>query len=393
MFAALLLLTLTPSAQAQPYAMAEAAITLDLPAGWDMTRWSDWDFRANHSAGMALEIWYTPWQLPIDSGLQPGLAALYTEHLDEQRAGGIALTPTTVTKVGALPVARTDATFQFDRTGPKGAARFAAFAGEGKVVHVGVYGPAANAARASGALDAILARLTVDKGPADLASLSTPQKTTMGFTVALPAGWRVPTGKERDEALTLASVVGSDRPSDCFIAARPALSTDAASVMFLCQAHWQMGLLDEYSFEGESALLKQKLFGKAAEKIPAPTPIDAKDRTGVLFRPEINDHGLRLGVVPYDQGQVAAWVVGPKDAGEALDAATTAVVAGLSYEGPDNGKVPVDAGAWIAHTMTYRPFHPAVVVCVGLSLMLMAGLAVLVFRKRPQPHHGGYGQY
>jgi hypothetical protein len=392
MFVALLLALAGAPAHAQPYAMAEAGITLDLPAGWDMTRWSDWDFRASHPAGMALEVWYSPWQIALDDTLGPALSTIYTEHLEEERAGGINVGPTTKATVGSLALVRTDTSFQFDRTGPKGVTHAAAFAGEGKVLFVAVYAPTANAARAASALDQILQRLTVDKPAVDLAPLSAPQKTNMGFTVALPAGWRVPTGAERDELMKLSSVVGAEKPADCFLAARPSLDAEAVAGMFLCKANWHMKILDEYSFDDEAAALKALLFGKAAEKIAAPTPIQTKDRTAILMKPEINGRELRLAVVPYDQGQVAAWLVGPKGSGETLDAAATATLQGLTYEGPDNGVPPFQAGAWVAHTFAYRPFHPLVLAVVAAGLLFLAGVGFLVFRKAPN-RNPGYGSY
>ena len=42
----LLLSIVTPAANAEPYVMNDVGGTLALPAGFEMTRWSDWDFKA-----------------------------------------------------------------------------------------------------------------------------------------------------------------------------------------------------------------------------------------------------------------------------------------------------------------------------------------------------------
>lgn len=380
------LLLTVPTATAAPFVLTEAGITLTLPAQWEMTRWSDWDLNARHPAGMAMEQWTTSWQVPLSVDLGPDLAKLYTKQLEGQRAGDIAAAPTVLDTIGAIPVARTDLSFRIDRTGPKGVAYVATLAGDGKLIHVAVYAAASNSGRAAAALDALVSTMSIEKPAADLAGLGGTQKTSLGFSVPLPEGWRVPLASERNELLTAASVTAVQKPEACFAAAHPRVS--AATVMLVCQEHWQMGILDESSFDGESALLKTLIYGKAADKVPPPEQITGKDRLGILFRPEINGHDMRMAVIPYDRGQAVAWMVGPTGSGAELDSVAKSVLGGLVYEGPDNGKSPATAGQRIVHTLTYRPFHPAVLVCVGLSLLVMGGLAVLVFR--PRHRHQSY---
>lgn len=389
MFLALLLPLLAP-AHAEPYALAEAGITLNLPAGWEMTRWSDWDFRGKHSAGMALEVWYSPWQLPLDGSLGPALQKQYADHLEEQRAGEVTVTPgSSPVTMGEVEVISTAMRFKFDRTGPNGVAYAAAFPAEGKLMHIVVYAPASNAARASSAVEALVSRLSIEKPPADLTATTGPQTSPLGFTVALPAGWRVPLESERSEALALVKETPISKPKDCFVAAHPDMN-GAASAMFLCQESWRLGILDEYSFEEEGGRLKDLIFAKAAAAIPAPDPVETKDRMGVVFRPSTKDHDLSMGVLPYDRGQVVAWVVGPSGTSEALENTLRKTFTDLTFAGPDNGKPPYGPGEWVVHTLTYRPFHPAVLLCVGIALLFVGGLGFLVFRGGKKPQTVGY---
>ena len=43
---AMLLGTAAPTAHAEPFLMNDVGGTLTLPAGFEMVRWSDWDFKA-----------------------------------------------------------------------------------------------------------------------------------------------------------------------------------------------------------------------------------------------------------------------------------------------------------------------------------------------------------
>jgi len=127
------------------------------------------------------------------------------------------------------------------------------------------------------------------------------------------------------------------------------------------------------------------LFGKAASKVAPPDPLPAADRTGFLIRPEINDHDLRVGVVPYDRGALMGWVVGPSGSGVSLESALLDTVRGLGFEGPDGGQPAHTFGEKLAHVLSYEPFHPGVLCCGGATLAFLGGIAALVFRRKPPP--------
>src|SRR5688572_2062653 len=57
-------------ADAPEFLLGDLGVRLDLPAGsWRMTRWSDWDFKAEGRDGaMLLFAWATPVQTPVVEG-------------------------------------------------------------------------------------------------------------------------------------------------------------------------------------------------------------------------------------------------------------------------------------------------------------------------------------
>lgn len=385
-------LALLPLAFAESYALADAGVTLDLPGGWEMTRWSDWDFKGRTpDGGVALELWTTPWQTPPSEDAAKGFAALHRAKLDEMRAADVQMTRAAVENVGGRDVARVDLAFAFEKKGPKGVAYAASFPVEGKVVHLLTLAAAPNAAKAERALETVLQRLSVQKAPADLSNLGGELKTDLGFAATLPSGWRAPLPAERAEIATAIGSVGPKDPAACGAAVKP-LPAGGADLMLLCREEWALGIVSEASFRDEEKLLKERLFGKAAEKLAPADPIVTKDRTGFLLRPIVPDRDLRMAVLPYDRGTVVGWAAGPEGEAGYLEEALRATVTGLAYEGPDGGAPKHDAGAVVVHTLTYDPFHPGVLLCGGSAIAVMGGLLWIALRpkkKVEEPHHYG----
>ncbi len=370
-------------AHAEVYALADAGITLDVPAGWEMTRWSDWDWTGKTGdGGVAVEVWYTPFQVAINKDAAERWAGLYRDKLDDMRAVGVLRDDLVLGETAGRPTARTTMRFSFDKGGPKGVMVVAAFPVEGKVMHVATLAAAQNAGRATSALDALLARLTVQKPAAEILALGGPSPATAGFTATLPSGWRRPLPAEEPDAdKALAALgIGPKDPSACLRAIRPS-PVGEVDLMLFCGEPWKMGILDDDSFSTEEALLKQRYFGKAADKLPPAVKLERSDRLGILLAPDVSGKALRIGAVPYDRGTVVAWGVGEPGSAEELESAIRATSASLAFDGPDGGASVHEAGEWIVHTLTYRPFHPAVVGAGALFLAVLGGFGWLVFRK------------
>ncbi len=367
------LLTLSSPAHAEPYVMAGAGITMNLPRGWEMTRWSDWDFKAK-ADGLALDLWYTPWQVdaPVGTVLQP----IYLAHLKDQSAKNPAVLPGIA---GAAPGhwVHTRATFDLDGGG-KAVAHFAAIPGDGKVLHIGIYAAASADHRASDDLDAIVHGLKIDAPPAKLntTAVDAPDKN---FTVKPPEGWREVLKSERDNAESLMGKTGAGKLDGCVLLAAPTVDGNEASVLAACPQKWQLGFADDASFADDAMTLRSLVFGKAAEKIPVADKIALPDRNAMLFRPTINDYALRFAALPYDEGAISIWGIAPESAADALEAGVKATLSGLTFPGPENGLAQHALGDLVYHELSYDPL---VMGISGLSVVGALGtLGFLLFRK------------
>ncbi|MDP2308166.1 MAG: hypothetical protein Q8P18_19255 [Pseudomonadota bacterium] len=381
------LLALSP-ARADVFALADAGITLDVPAGWEMTRWSDWDWKGKTGDGaVAVEVWYTPFQVPITKEAAERWAGLYGDKLDDMRAVGVLRDTVSLADVGGRPTARTTMHFAFEKGGPKGVMVVAAFPVEGKVMHVAMLAAAPNASRATAALDTVLARLSVQKPAAEILALGGPATTALGFGATLPGGWRRPLPIEEPEAdKALAAIgVGPKDPSACLRAIRPSPSGEVDLILF-CGESWKMGILDEDSFLVEEDLLKKRFFGKAADKVPVALKLERNDRLGILLAPDVSGKALRIAAIPYDRGTIVAWGVGEPDSAAELESAIRATSASFTFDGPDGGASIHEVGEWVVHTLSYRPWHPAVIAAGALFLAVLGAFGWLIFggaRRKP----------
>lgn len=372
-------LAASPAAAATPpYDLAEAGVTVQLPRGWEMTRWSDWDFKGK-ADGLALDIWTTPWQVEpaVGTALQP----VYAEHLKEQRARDAAVLPGIAGVGGRAPWVQTRATFGLDGGG-KAVAYFAALATDGKVVHIGMYGAANADRRAASDLAALVAGLTITKPAAALPTGPVAAGADAGFGVTPPAGWRAVLASERDEAVRALAKTGAGKLDACALLAAPG-STGGAAVMAACPQTWQIGFADDNSFADDAGTLRALVFGKAAATVPDAEKVALADRNGMLFRPTVNDHALRFATVAYDKGAVSIWAIGPADQGEAVERGVQDALSGLVFSGPENGLAQHAMGDVVFHALSYDP-----VVMGGAAVMVLGvlgGLGFLVMRKPARP--------
>ena len=376
-----------PLSLAESYALTDAGVTLDLPGGWEMTRWSDWDFKGRTGdGGVAIEAWYTAFQVPIEKDAAEKWAGLYAEKLDEMRASNVTRADLKLDDVAGRRTARTKMTFSMEKGGPKGAMFAAAFPVEGKVMHVATFAVGPNVPKAQAALDTLLVRLSVQKPAAELLALGGKSPTELGFTATLPDGWRRPLPNEEEAALASLTAIGigPKDPSACLRAIHPGPGGEA-DLMVFCSESWKMGIVDDTSFADQEVLLKQRFFGQLADKLPAADRIERADRLGFLLSPTINDHDLRIAAVPYDRGTVVAWAVGVPGHGDALGSALRATAAGLEFSGPEGGASVHETGEWIVHVLTYDPTHPAVLASGLFVVAMLGGIGWLVFRRPSTP--------
>ncbi|MSP54706.1 MAG: hypothetical protein EXR69_03740 [Myxococcales bacterium] len=374
LYASLLALDiLVGPSRAEPYVMAGAGITVNMPRGWEMTRWSDWDFKAK-ADGLILDLWYTPWQVdvPVGTAMQP----VYLEHLAEQHAKNPAVLPG-IAGEGAKRWLHTRATFDLDGGG-RAVAHFAAIPGDGKVLHIGVYGTSSADKRSSAALDAYVAALTMEAPPAPLnaASLEAPDR---GFTVTPPQGWRSVLPSERENAEALFGKTGAGKLEACVLLAAPTADGRHASLIAACPQVWQVGFADDASFADDALVLRGLVFGKAVGKIPAAEKVALADRNAMLFRPTINDYQLLFAATSYDKGAISLWAIGPDSDAAGLEAGVKGALSGLVFPGPENGLAQHALGEIVYHELSYNPLVMGV---AGLGVFgVLGGFGAMLFRK------------
>lgn len=379
------MLALTLCALAARYDMKDVGITLDLPDRWESRQWSDLDFTGRSPDGnVVLKVWFTPWQTEVTEANANGWAAHYREKLEDDKAKNVRMEKVSMGQVQGQPAARVE--MRFAQEGVKGVYYATAFATEGRIAHIAAFGVAERAAQVEATLNGVLEKIKVDRMPADLASLMKPLVSPLGVTLSPPTGWRAPLDAEAKDLETLAGTVGETDIGRCSALVHPLPSTQAELMLF-CGRDWSIGVLDDASFADQEPVMRGLLFGKAATEVKPGVPLALSDRTGVWLAPEVAKNDLRVAMIPYDRGVLLGWAVGPNGSAEALDQALRATVEGISYQGPDNGLPAHGLGTTFLHLLSYKPWHPAILGSAFGGLVVLVGLARLIFRSSPPQTH------
>lgn len=365
-------------ALAVPFDLNDAGVVFELP-GWETARWTNWDFRSTNTSGpMALEIWYSPWQQELTEEVGRAQAALYRDRLEAlERAKNIRMENIQIQDVQGRTTALLTVRFNFDRVNARGILMGASFPGDGKMVHVAVYGPAESEAKVRAARQQLLAAIRQISPPA--ATSAGPVDAPYG-KVSLPSGWRLPLASETKEMEERTKLTGEADPTRCVTAIHP-LPIGAPDVLTLCTRDWRFGPLDLDSFPDREPAFRQGLYGKAADKVAAGSLLTVGDRNAVGFSPELAGYDMRAVVVPYEDKVLVAKVLGAAGSGESLQTALNETLSGIAWSGPDNGKPAYTFGETLVHGLKYNPFHPLKLLCVLLSLGAVAFLAKRVLGR------------
>lgn len=364
------------------YALPDAGVTLAAP-NWHMSRWSDWDWKGRTpDNGSVASVWYTAFQFPVDESTRDAILANWTQKLtDEERGEGVAFSAPTIADEGGKYVIRAQAAFMAGDT--KAVFYGAAFATEGKLVHIGTYAAAPNASRAKSAIDLLVAKAAISKQPGDVSSLGGTLATD-STTLTLPPGWRRPLAAEQADVTAMYGRTLARDTDKCAAAIYPA-APGVADLALLCEGGPDLGIVDEYSFATAGHTLASGLFGKAADKLAPAEPVLTAHGPAALLR--AND-GLYVAAIPMNEGSAVAWFVGRADADAELAAAAKAMVASCTLKAD---RAPSHAfGAMVAHTLTYNPTHPAVLAAGALFMAILGGFGWLVLKKAPAPQAPSY---
>ena len=110
---AMLLGTTAPTAHAEPFLMNDVGGTLMLPAGFEMVRWSDWDFKAKGANGTLMyKLWLTPYQAPINEVTGAVFADEYVRKLGNEGGGDGELQRTEIKTLGGRDVVISEIVFK-----------------------------------------------------------------------------------------------------------------------------------------------------------------------------------------------------------------------------------------------------------------------------------------
>jgi hypothetical protein len=367
-----------PVAQAQPYLMNDVGGTLHLPKGWEADEWADWSFKAKGGGGAILyKLWTTPLQSELNDESAKVWVELYKERLADQGLKDPKVVKTEIKDVAGRRTILTEMDVKFGGKGSRGQALFAAFAGEGQIIHSRVISNTSNFRKARVGFMETLDSFELGKGP--LKSAGSAVSSGAGFAATLPDGWRAPFDPEKSAVMEITSKMWpSDLSSDkCWSAIKPPALGDP-DVMFACSKPWSGGPVDEYSFAGVEAEWRSLFFGEAGSQLPEGEQIQVGDRMGAMFRPRDGQNPIRLLVAPYSGGVMVVWFRGASADVTSADTALKSVASSVQYTDAEGGQPIVRVDHLAGYYLTHRPTSPIV---WGPILLVLGGIVVLVRRR------------
>ena len=370
----------SPVAFGGAYLMNDVGGTLTIPDDWEMTRWSDWDFKAKGANGtMMYKLWLTPYQTPINSDTAAQFADEYINKLAAEGGGDAKVKSTEVRTIGGRSTAVSE--IGFKSSGGKGRAGVylaAAFAGDGQVIHSRIIASERSARAARGALVSTLEAFTLSNGPVEAGSSLV--SSSAGFTADLGDGWRAPVESERSGVVGIAGKMWKSEfaDEDCWLALRPPAIGDP-DVAFACKQFWDGSPVDAHSFDSIEAEWREMFFGKAGAELPPGEQVTVGDRVGALFRPRDGANPIRLLVAHFDGGLMALWLRGASLDAPAADTLMQTAAASVAFTGPNGGAPQIRPDRVASYYLTHRPAHPIV---WGPIVLLVGGVGFLVRRRR-----------
>ena len=344
---------------APEFLLADLGVRIDLPNGWRMTKWADWEFKGETAAGdIFLVAWATPIQSPITD---PAIwTQVYLDKAVEMGGSDPVVKDTTITPIAGRDVAMVDVTLSFADGKAKGNLYGGTFQIPGQMFHFALVTSDRRARAAEKARKDLLDRMEITEPAPDLAFGAT--LTIDGITTVLPEGWREPLDQEKAELNKRISKLEIQDMSHCFSAFRPK-GLEPPDALVTCQVGLHLGVVDSYSFAGVDEVIQAKVLGG---KVDPAKQVDLADRVGFVY--DLSKGGLAAGIVAYDQGIARTWVVGNAD-DPAIPAAAEAVLENSSYTGTH----PAGIGDQISYYLSYRPFSP-VVLFPGLCCLALFGI-------------------
>lgn len=378
-----LALGLALAAPPQTFPMNDAGITLNLPASWEMTRWSDWDFKAKTKDGVQVKVWTTPFQVEVTDASVAAWADMYAREMEGEGFANVTVESKTVSTVAGRPTGKVKLTMQPKSGGPMKAVLHAmSFTGNAQVVHAYTITLARLDDKAERALSELATSLVVSKKPAEIAGDAV--STEAGFGARLPTGWRAPLPEELEATLAVTAKAGEDKldPKECWVAVLPP-AVGEPDVLFACKASLYLGPVDDHSFTGVEPEVREKFFGRVEPPVSPAEKAMVGDRTGFYFRPGGGEKPVRLVVAPFGAGQVMMlWGLGRNLDAAGLDAAIQQLLPGVTFSGENGGQPIIGLDRKFGYYLKYRTFSPVVMGPI-IGLLLIVGLIFRAVTRKP----------
>jgi hypothetical protein len=358
----------TPTAFAEgadeEYLLGDIGVRIDLPRSVSMTRWSDWDFKAEtNDRKVMVFAWAAGVQSPMRGTAAEDWSGEFIKKATTIGGSNAKQKDASFVDVDGATTANISISFEFD-----GSPMFlhgSAHEVAGSTFYISTIAKnKRNSRRASRLRDTLRDTLDLRNPPTDVSVGNT--LSAAGVETTLPDGWRAPLDSEMAIVNKELSTIGVALEDHCFAAIHPHAGDISPDLAITCQGGMWLGIVDELSFSDKEALLRKKVFGNAPVQ-PA-TPVSLDDRIGFTYQHALADRSLSVGIVPYSEGLARTWIIGSLASQTSNAIALNAMLTNSSFAGPH----PISLGDRAEYLM-YRPVL-FIGVLGGFLLLLGGGL-------------------
>ena len=359
------LLTQTAYAESadEEYLLGDIGVRIELPRSLKMTRWSDWDFKAETSDRKVMVFaWAAGVQSPMNGTLAEDWAGQFTTKATTIGGNNPKLTTASFVNVDGANTANVSVAFDFD-----GSSMFlhgSAHEVAGTTFYIATISNKRNSRRATRLRNTLRDTLDLRSPPTEVAVSNV--LSAAGVETMLPEGWRAPLDSEMTIVNKELTTIGVALEDHCFAAIHPNAGDVSPDLAVTCQGGMWLGIVDELSFSDKELLLRSKVFGNAPVEPAMPVSLD--DRMGFAYQHALSDRSLTVGVVPYSEGLARSWIIGSIASHTNNAIALQSMLNNSSFAGPH----PISLGDRAEYLM-YRPLMLTGVLG-GFLLLLGGGL-------------------
>ena len=364
----------TPTVHAEEVYLANLGVTATLPPGWSIPRWSDWDLEGvDLDKTTKARVWSTPFQLEPTPEAAQAWAEQTVEWLVEQEHKDGKVVRAEVVEWGGGPAAAIEIAYTY-KSGQAAVLHQRSVAIAGQVMHVSTTAMGWTANRSGPALAKWLDAIEIEK-PAKWDSEGMERETS--FMSPMPMGWRHPFGSELSETRKLAADrVKIPIDGDCWVVIQPYAPGDT-DLLFSCRAHRFLGVVDEHSYPGADALIRERFF--AGISLEDPRIVETGDRLSLIYTlPDMGGQSIRVGVTPYADGLVMTYGATIPERVSGVESALDGALQNMTFVGPDGGRHPVGLAAWLSYAASYRP---ELLAAAATPVLLFFGFMIHLSRR------------